>query len=330
MPQNNKKAYKFFNLISNKSQSAKGRDLLIFLLFLCVASIFWFISSLNNEIEENIEIPIEIIEIPDSVTILDKIPTNINITLKEKGTSIIRYILGSNPPIKINFLNYAQGETYSERFLLRHNDIELLLKKYFGNGVQITSIQPDSIKVSYTSSLREKLKLQINADVSPHFQYIINGEISADIDSVDVYKISDIDTNIFVVNTELIKRVDLKDTTIVTAQIKPITGFKIIPDNVTITIPVEPLIAKKQTVIITTTNVPDSIDLILFPPIAEITYLLPMSKYNISNEITITADYNSIQMNNGLKIPLSTANIPIDYKNIDLLTDSVEYIIEQK
>ena len=325
-----KKSYHFFSRISNKSQSTKGRDLLIFLLFLGVASIFWLVSNLNNEIEEDIEIPIEIIEIPDSITILDELPTNINVTLREKGTSLVRYIFGNNAPLKVSFSNYAQGEKYTERLIIKHNDIELLLKKYFGNGIQIASIQPDSIKVSYTSSFKEKRKLKINADISSHFQYIINGEISANIDSVDVYKISDIDTIIYVVNTQPIKRTELKDTTIITVHIKPIKGYKIVPDNVTITIPVEPLIAKEQSILIKTANVPDSVDLILFPQVAEITYLLPMSKYNISNEIEIIADYNSTKSSNSLKIPLSISNIPIDYRNIDLLTDSVEYIIEQK
>ena len=100
-----KKSYLFFSRISNKSQSTKGRDLLIFLLFLGVASIFWLVSNLNNEIEEDIEIPIEIIEIPDSITILDELPTNINVTLREKGTSLVRYIFGNNAPIKASLSN---------------------------------------------------------------------------------------------------------------------------------------------------------------------------------------------------------------------------------
>lgn len=331
MAQNRYSIFNLLNRLSNKSQSSKGRDILVFIIFLSIASIFWLLSNLNNEIEENIEIPIEIIEIPDSITILNEIPTSISVTIKEKGTSIIKYMIGDIPPIKIKFLEHSFGQKYSERFQLKKSDIQQLAHQYFRNGIHITSIRPDSIIINYTSDLSKKIKVNINADVHSHFQYIINGTIKSNIDSVSTYKISNIDTNISVVDTELIKLTDLKDTTTIFAQIKPINGIKIIPDKVLITIPVEPLIAKKQSIIIKTINVPENIDLILFPPMIEISYLLPMSIYNTSNEIQILADYNYLTENNNcLKIPLNISNLPSNYRNVELLTDSVEYIIEQK
>lgn len=331
MTHNKKKTYNIFKRYSNKSQSSKGRDFIIFLLFVCVSSIFWLVSNLNNEIEEDIKIPIEIIGIPDSITILNEIPSNINVSIKEKGTSIAKYMIGENPPIKINFLDYSFGRKYSERFLLKKTDIEQLIRKYFWNGIHITSIHPDSIRINYTSAISQKTKININSDVNSHFQYIINGAITANTDSVYLYKISDVDTTIYVADTELIKLKELKDTTIVSAHIKPIKGFKVIPEEILITIPVEPLIAKKQSIIIKAINVPDNIDLILFPPKAEISYLLPMSRYNTSNEIIVLADYNDLQTNNNIhKIPLKISDVPDIFRNIELLTDSVEFIIEQK
>ncbi len=330
MAQNKHFIYDLLKRVSNKSQTSKGRDVLIFFVFLCIASIFWLLSNLNNEIEENIAIPIEIIEIPDSITILNEIPTNINVSIKEKGTTIIKYMIGELPPIKVKFLDYSFGRKYSERFLLKKTDIEQLVRQYFWNGIHITSIQPDSIRINYTSAISQKIKININTDVHSHFQYIINGEIKANTDSVLTYKISETDTTISVVDTELIKLTELKDTTIVSAHIKPIKGFKIVPEKISITIPVEPLIAKKQSIIIKTMNVPNNIDLILFPQKAEISYLLPMSKYNASNEIIVFADYNYLQTNNNVhKIPLNISDTPDNFRNIELLTDSVEFIIEQ-
>lgn len=330
MTKNKHYIYDLLKRVSNKSRTSKGQDVLIFFVFLCIASLFWLLSNLNNEIEENIEIPIEIIEIPDSVTILENVPTNINVIVAGKGFSLVSYMLGYIPLLKIKFSDFIHNNTPHELFLLHKNNFEKLLYNYLGGGIKILSINPDSIKFNFASTPGKKCALKINTDIKPHFQYTISGNIISDIDSVSIYKINNDDTIISITNTELIKLSDLKDTTIITAQIKPIPGFKIIPNKVKLLIPVEPLIAKKQVISIKAINVPHDLDLILFPSSVEISYLLPMSKYNTTNDILITADYEYTKTGNSNKIPLNISNIPYNFKNIELVSDSVEYIIEQK
>lgn len=331
MKQSKRHIYSIIKRLSNKPKPSKGGDLFLFLFFLCIATVFWLISSLNNEFnEQHIDVPIEIVEIPDSITILENVPSNINVTIAGKGFSIISYLLGHIPHLKIKFSDFIHKNTPYESFLLHKNDIEKLLYNYFGGGIKILSINPDTVKFNFASTPGEKCTLKINTDIKPHFQYTISGDIISDIDSVSIYKINSGDTVISTINTELIKLSELKDTTIITAQIKPIPGFKIIPNKVKLLIPVEPLISKKQVISIIPINVPHNLDLILFPSSVEISYLLPMSKYNTTNNILITADYEYTKTNCSNKIPLNISNIPYNFKNIELISDSVEYIIEQK
>ena len=75
-------------------------------------------------------------------------------------------------------------------------------------------------------------------------------------------------------------RPKLTDTTSVLVKIKPIDGVRIIPDNVTVTIPVEPLIARSQMASVVVKNMPHGYGLLTFPSQIEVSYLIPMSAYN--------------------------------------------------
>ena len=52
------------------------------------------------------------------------------------------------------------------------------------------SVRPDSVRVTYTTAPGVSLPIIINADVHPSLQSIINGPITANVDSVKVYGIN--------------------------------------------------------------------------------------------------------------------------------------------
>ncbi|MDE6305700.1 MAG: hypothetical protein K2L90_03835, partial [Muribaculaceae bacterium] len=77
--------------------SSRGKDYLVFLLFLCVSYVFWLLLTLNNEIQEDLEVPVELVEIPDSITLISEIPPSIAVSVRDKGSSLARYVWGNTP-----------------------------------------------------------------------------------------------------------------------------------------------------------------------------------------------------------------------------------------
>ncbi len=311
--------------IDNVIHSAKGKEILIFILFVCVSFIFWLLLTLNNEVQEDLEVKIELVDIPDSVTILNDIPPIINVSVRDKGTSLIKYVWGNIPNMKIRFSDYINNEN---RLTMGEADIDSRLRTFFGNNSQIISSKPDSINVYYTTLPGRKLKIDIDADLRPALQYVINGEITSNADSVTIYSTSDLPLSVTSVKTVPIVRSTLKDTTYIDAKIIPIPGTRIIPDRITLCVPVEPLIAKKRSIQIEIINTPANTELITFPSNVDISYLIPMSLYNNDDiELKAYADYNNII---GSKIPISLSEVPDYYDSPVLSLESVEYIIEQK
>lgn len=321
---NSRKISDFKSSINKKVHSSKGKDLVIFVIFVCVSFLFWLLLTLNNETQQDIDVKVELTDKPDNVTLISDVPKSINVSVRDKGSALIKYIWGESPTMRIKFDDYDNGEN---RMVMGEIEINSRLRSFFSSGCQITSSKPDSINIYYTTQKGRNVAVDVTADLHPALQYTINGEVTVSNDSVTIYSISDLPLSLKSVNTETVVRNNLKDTTYIDAKIIPIPGTRIIPDKVTLRVPVEPLIAKKRTISIEPINAPANSELITFPSKVEISYLTPMSRYNEDCVIKAYANYEDAT---GLKIPVSMSIIPEHLTNFSFSPDSVEYIISQK
>lgn len=306
--------------------SAKGGDLLLLLVCIGIASVFWLFLSLYEEIERDYDLPIKIENVPDSIVIVENTPATVNVVAQGKGVQFLKFLWRDLPPLKINFKEFAGS---SGVLNVSRQKFEALLRDYFGQGVKILSLRPETIKAQYTSNVGRKVELEIDCDIQPSFQCVISGPIVANVDSVMLYSANDLPRELTSVATYPLIRSGLKDTTEYVVKIKPIEGVRVIPDQVKITVPVEPLIAKRRTLYIDVINQPEDIKLVTFPSTVEVNYLLPMSAYNNEAPIKLFVDYNTINRETQ-KVKVQTTNLSGLYRNFTFKPDSVEYIIESR
>jgi hypothetical protein len=143
--------------------------------------------------------------------------------------------------------------------------------------------------------------------------------------------VEDLPHSLTSVETQPIVRGNLMDTTRLIVRIRSMRGVRIIPDHIEITIPVEPLISRKQSAPVIVKNLPDSLNLITFPSLIEVSYLLPMSLYNKDPfDINAYVDYKDSNHGTTAKLPVKLSLLPDTYQNTDVSPDSVEYVIERK
>ena len=58
-------------------RSQRGRNILVFLVFLVISTILWCILSLNEEDQFDVRMPVRLTHVPDSVTIITTPPAKI-------------------------------------------------------------------------------------------------------------------------------------------------------------------------------------------------------------------------------------------------------------
>ncbi len=311
--------------LNRTTKSRKGHDLLMYLLFACVAFIFWIFLSLENEVQRDFEIPISLDHQPDSIILIGDLPSHINVVVQAKGSQLLSYSWGKMPELKLRFTE----DSRSNNFYMSRERFESRVRDYFGQSVQVVAIKPDTIKVAYTTSKGKKLPIKLRLDAKPNLQCVINGDITCNIDSATVYTNSKLPSELTYLQTEPVVLSNLKDTTIVEAKLEHIYGAKMIPDRVRIRIPVEPLIAKRRQESINVINKPDDVGFLTFPSSVEVTYLVPMSRYQDDFPVKVYVDYSTLDTRNN-RIKVNHAPIPSIYRNLSLSVDSVEYVVERR
>ena len=299
----------FINRVHDSITSTRGREILLFLVFLLISYIFWLLLTLNNEVQEDLEVPITLTNVPDSVTLISDVPPSLKVSVRDKGSSLVRYSWGEVPTMKINWDNYRHS---SGKFLLGTADLNARLRDYFGANSQIVTITPDSMRINYTTSPGRRVAVKVNADVRPALGWTVFGPVTANVDSVWLYSVDDLPHSLNSVETVPIVRSGLKDTTKFDARIEPIPGVRIIPDRIILT-------------------VPNDYTLITFPSKVEVSYLVPMSEFN-SEPYVLKAyvDYNEARHARNGKLKVTMSLMPELYRNASMTPDSVEYIIEPK
>lgn len=305
--------------------TTKGRNVLLYLLFVCVAFVFWVLLSLDSEVQRNYDVPLQIDNVPDSVTIISEVPPTLSATVQGKGSQLVRFIWGHPSPLRISFEPSGQ---MSGVFSIPALKLEARLRDYFGSGVQILNAKPDSLTLCYTAGPGRRLPLVIDSDISTSLQSIQSGSPTANVDSVTVYALGMIPSSLRSIHTEMLSLTGLKDTTSYEVRVVAPEGMRVIPDHVTVTVPVEPLIARKRKVEIEAAQLPDGTRMLMFPASVEVNYLVPMSKYSEDYPIRAFVNYPDALRSRSGKVEVQLGPIPGRAYSIYHHPDSVEFVIE--
>ncbi len=310
-------------------RSRRGRDALMFLLFLTISAVLWLVLSLNEEEQFDVRLPMKITHVPDSVTLISPGPEALNVSLRARGTQVIKMLAGSKPTVNIDF------RAYRSNGLLHLSSTELkALARTTAGGSQVSVVYPDSLVIPYTTHPGFSMPLNIDYKVTVGPQSALNGRPRLSADSVKVFMAPGvaIPDNYNAVTTEPIRLTGLSESETRRVRLIGPTGSRVIPDSIDVSFDVEPLIFKSRKVVIEPVNVPEGTKLITFPAQIDVFYMVPMSAYVKSDpHFRIVADYKRINPHNPSKMmKLTLRDVPSNLQNVHLSVDSAEYIIEHR
>ena len=257
-------------------RSRRGRDALMFLLFLTISAVLWLVLSLNEEEQFDVRLPMKITHVPDSVTLISPGPEALNVSLRARGTQVIKMLAGSKPTVNIDF------RAYRSNGLLHLSSTELkALARTTAGGSQVSVVYPDSLVIPYTTHPGFSMPLNIDYKVTVGPQSALNGRPRLSADSVKVFMAPGvaIPDNYNAVTTEPIRLTGLSESETRRVRLIGPAGSRVIPDSIDVSFDVEPLIFKSRKVVIEPVNVPEGTKLITFPAQIDVFYMVPMSAY---------------------------------------------------
>lgn len=306
-------------------KSSRFRSFFTYVVFVAIAALFWLILTLNDSVQDGCVVGIRIVNKPDSITFISDVPKNFHVEVKDKGSSLMRTMWLKTPTVNLNFRELADNG----QFICSRSDIMAALKETFGINVSIISTSIDSIRLVYTDRPGKSVPVVVSVQASSKAGFVVYGSPTSEPVRVTAYGPREILDTMKRVFTKAYVEADLSEPKQFVADLKPISGVRLIPSTVKVDINVEPLVAKDEIVQVVAENVPVDESLLLFPSNVRVSYFVPMSEFSSDKTaVRVVVDYNDIAYHRGERLPMRI-DIPKGANTVNpkLHTDSVEYTL---
>ena len=304
-----------------------NHELWVFMVFVCIAVVFWFIQALKDQTSLTIEYQLELKDLPGSVIITSSVPKSVNVTIQGRGYALLEYI--TKRKSRSVQIDYADIPHSRDAFTIDNTVWRKAFAKEFNQGVVLSSVNPSIIEIYTSAGDHKQVPVKFNGRLKTQDQYQLCA-VNVRPQYVDIYAPAEQFDTISSVYTEMLSLTDLKDTTILRIALNKPRGVKCVPDSVTVTACVDLFTNKTVKVPIYCENIPDDKILRTFPVMAEVSFSVSATMYpNItSDDFIAIVDYNSIQANDK-KCKLSLKGHPEGISNVKLVPEYLDYIIEQ-
>lgn len=316
-------------LIRNFLFGWMNREFLIFLFFLILSGAFWLLMALNETYEKEIEIPVQLVEIPKNVVLTSDTTTNVRVMVRDKGFSIIAYLYGNKiRPIRVGFKSYAKKTGTG---IITSTELQKLIARQLFNSSNIVSLKPDKYDFFYNYGLKKRMPVKLVGKIVPGQSYYLSKILFAP-DSVDVYASREMLDSIKHVNTEPLNISNLTDTVVRDVALYKIKGVKYVPEKVRISICPDILTEENCEVPIEAVNMPDGKILRTFPSRVTVTFTVGASIFRsiTPDRFKVVADYNELMANPSDKCNIYLRSVPHGVRNARLSVNKVDYLIEEQ
>ena len=307
----------------------KSREFLIFLFFMFVSFSFWLLQVLNDDYETEYTVSLRMKDVPDNVVLTSELPSNMKITLKDRGTVLVNYSLGQGlMPLTLDFAEYSDKGNQ-----VRIPSITLAKKitAQLSQSTKLVAIKPDTLEFIYTKGAAKTVPVKICGTITPERQYYVSDTIFSP-DSVRVYAPKSILDTITAAYTKTIDFEEVSDTVRKRVSFASVKGARFIPDYSDLTLKVDVYAEKTVDVPVVGVNFPHDKVLRTFPSKAKVTFQIGLSRFMEvgADDFQVVVDYDDLQNEDGDKCKLQLKEIPKGVNHVRVNPNEMDYIIEQK
>ena len=316
-------------LVRNFLFSWMNREFLIFLFFLFLSGAFWLLMALNETYEKEIEIPVQLVEIPKNAVLTSDTTTIVRVTVRDKGFSLLAYLYGNKiNPISVKFKNYAKKTGVG---VIPQAELQKIMSRQLFSSSAILSMKPDKYEYFFNYGLKKRMPVRLIGKIIPGQSYYLS-KITFSPDSVDIYASREMLDSIKHVNTEPLNIRNLTDTVIKDVALYRIKGVKYVPEKVKVSICPDILTEEKCEVPIEAVNMPEGKILRTFPSRVTVTFTVGASLFRtISPErFKVVVDYNELMAEPSDKCNIYLRSVPHGVRNARLSVAQVDYLIEEQ
>jgi len=326
----------WYKKFTGKKGSGIDRDVVIFGFFLLLSFVFWYLNSLEKNIEYDIKYPVRYINIPEGRILSEDLPAGLDLYLKGPGYSILRLKLsGNRSPVilDVSTINYRRvpGSRTLSYYVLTSGLVPKL-RNQLRTECEIASIKPDTLFFSFDRIITKQVEVKPDVEVITEKQYLLKGNILVEPENTEITGPKRILDTLTAVRTKFKRLRGVNETIIRSIALVEPAECTISTRKVTITIPVEQFTEAEIKVPVRILNCPDSISIKIFPDVVTVKGQVAIGDYKKFEDIPfeVVLDLAKADLNSSEKIPVGFRNIPPFVSSLRVSPAKVDFLIEKK
>ena len=321
---------RIYNFIKGFLSDFSGKEFLVFLFFLALSGIFWLMTTLNETYEVEYKVPLTVVGVPKNVVMTSEPSDTVRVTIKDKGFVIMAYSAYSQiSPLMVKFSTYANAKTGQGTIPLA-DLIKMMRQQIYGSSL-LTSLKCDNSDFTFNYGQNKKVKVMLAGKIIPAKNYYLaNVQIVPEV--VSVYADKHQLESIKAVLTENLNLSNISDTVSRVVDLCAITGAKIVPSKVKVTLYPDVLTEGSAEVPIVAINKPNNLIIRTFPKMAKVRYSVGSKVYRLvrPSDFDVEVDYMQIADHPSEKCKLHLRCNSRFVREASLETPQVDYLIEQQ
>lgn len=303
------------------------RQFLIFLSFLILSAAFWLFQALDEEYEVAVRTELELTNVPKNVVITTPPPQSVQVTLRDKGYTLLRYLYGRElPSLTINFTNVANK---SGHVRLAASSVYRQLTSRLTLSTRVVACRPDTVEFFFNYGLSKRVPVRLVGHFRPAKEYHISA-VRVNPDSVTVYAAGSLLDTISVAYLQPVRYGGFTDTIRFDLKVQPQLGAKFVPDHASIELDVDRLTEKTVEVPVRWINFPATKTLRAFPSKVNVTFQVGLSNYRhvSADDFTLVVNYEDLLKDNTGRYTLNLRSIPPGVSHVRISPQTIDYLIE--
>jgi hypothetical protein len=322
--------------LTEKGRSSIDRDVITFSFFLLLSFVFWYLNSLQKDVEYNIKYPVRFVNLPEARVLVEDLPSRLDLYLKGPGYSIVKLKLaGNRTPVildvsTINYRRVPGSRTLS--YYIMTSGLIPKLKNQLRAECEITSIRPDTLFFSFDRIISKQVKIVPDIDITTERQYLVKGNIIVDPDTVTLKGPKRILDTINTIKTRHKKLKGINQTITRSLALASSKEYSVSVKKTTLTIPVEQFTEAEINVPVKILNSPDSIKIRIFPDAVTVKFLVAISDYKKIREtpFEVVLDIAKADLNSSGKLPVVISKTPPFVSSVRVTPAEVDFLIEKE
>jgi len=134
---------------TGKKTKTGNRNVIVFAFFLVLSFIFWYLNSLEKDLETDIRYPVKYVDLPENKRLSDNLPPKLTLVLNGPGYSILKLkISGKTSPLEIDFSGSGIKHGYdnkSDDYYIVTSSLVQNFNSQLKAECKIVSVNPDTL-----------------------------------------------------------------------------------------------------------------------------------------------------------------------------------------